>query len=179
MSCRSAGFQTADAAMVARHGGQTAGNFRTVCRLKVGDTAGWKTCATILAGARRVAGGDAAGGGRDGRDVRVDWLMCPICQQYNNFALARIHETADDLGIGRGRLIHGALPLAPCGEASATRQQAPLERHVYSDRCHQVRQAPAERHGFALTAPPLKDCGMQNAIQAAPKGGAPREAWLL
>jgi len=43
-----------------------------------------------------------------------------------------------------------------------------LERHVYSHRCHRVRQAPAERHGFVLTAPPRKDCGMQNAIHAAP-----------
>ena len=48
-----------------------------------------------------------------------------------------------------------------------------LERHVYSHRCHRVRQAPAERHGFALTAPPLKGYGMQNAIHAAPKGAWP------
>ena len=41
-----------------------------------------------------------------------------------------------------------------------------LERHVYSHRCHRVRQTPAERHGIALTAPPLKGCGMQNAIQS-------------
>ena len=43
-------------ANVAKDGGYTAEKLRTVCRLKVGDTAGWKTCATSVASPRRRAG---------------------------------------------------------------------------------------------------------------------------
>ena len=65
--------------------------------------------------------------------------------------------------------------LHPAARQARRGKKLLLERHVYSHRCHRVRQAPAERHGFMLTAPPLKGCGMQNAIHADPN---PRWATL-
>ena len=47
------------------------------------------------------------------------------------------------------------------------------ERPVYSHSGYRVSQAPAERHGFTLTVPPLEGGGTQKAMYAASKGAWP------